>query len=75
MVVIGLLEYSHSKKINLIQYSLMKTIFGSECSKGIFTEINKEVKIPGRHVLTIHITEAKWHVKDTPGSYLTSAAF
>ena len=53
----------------------MKTIFGSECSKGIFTEINKGVKIPGRHVLTIHITEAKWHVKDTPGSYLTSAAF
>ena len=53
----------------------MKTIFGSECSKGVFTEINKEVKIPGRHVLTIHITEAKWHVIDTSGSYLTSAAF
>ena len=53
----------------------MKTIFGSECSKGIFTEINKGVTIPGRHMLPIHITEAKWHVKDTPGSYLTSAAF
>ena len=53
----------------------MKTIIGSECRKGIFTENNKGVTTPGRHMLPIHITEAKWQVKDTPGSYHTSAAF
>ena len=55
----------------------MKTIFGSECNKDVFTVNNKAkgVTILVRHMLPIHITEAKWHVKDTPSSYLTSAAF
>ena len=55
----------------------MKTIFGSECNKDVFTVNNKAkgVTILARHMLSIHITEAKWHVKDTPSSYLTSAAF
>ena len=73
MEVIGLLEYSNIKKE--ILNSVMKTIFGSECSKGIFTEKSKGMTIPGCHMLPIHSIEAIWHKKDTPGSYLTSQHF
>ena len=54
---------------------MIKTIFGSECSKGNLTENNKGVTFQGSLLFLVHTEEAVWHVDGGPRSYLAWEAF